>query len=195
MLLPKQVEDLVKKLFSSLPKNVQLLEEDVKQQFKEVLQSTFAHLDLVTREEFDVQLKVLAKTREKVEHLEKVIYENYNGYYFHHQVGGLINPTLFCYIMEAVQENLRIPKLLKDENVSISENAAVRVILQNAHSEPVLKQLIISGKYKLNKPLESKLDCLELMEDEHSLVQYIYYMGGLTRVKDNENILVIPNCV
>ena len=125
--------------------------------------------------------------------LEKVIYENYNGYYFHHQVGGLINPTLFCYIMEAVQENLRIPKLLKDENVSISENAAVRVILQNAHSEPVLKQLIISGKYKLNKPLESKLDCLELMEDEHSLVQYIYYMGGLTRVKDNENILVIPN--
>ena len=75
MLLPKQVEDLVKKLFSSLPKNVQLLEEDVKQQFKEVLQSTFAHLDLVTREEFDVQLKVLAKTREIVEHLEKVIYD------------------------------------------------------------------------------------------------------------------------
>ena len=37
------------------------------------------------------------------------------------------------------------------------------------------------------------MDCLELIEDEHSLVQYIYYMGGLTRVKDNENILVIPN--
>jgi BMFP domain-containing protein YqiC len=73
MLLPKQLEDLAKKLYSALPENFQLLEEEVKQQFKEVLQSAFTHLDLVTREEFDVQLKVLAKTREKVDSLEKAI--------------------------------------------------------------------------------------------------------------------------
>ncbi len=73
MLLPKQLEDMAKKLYSALPQNIQVLEEEVKQQFKEVLQSAFTHLDLVTREEFDVQLKVLAKTREKVDGLEKAV--------------------------------------------------------------------------------------------------------------------------
>lgn len=73
MLLPKQLEDLAKKLYTALPQNVQILEEEIKQQFKEVLQSAFAHLDLVTREEFDVQLKFLARTREKVDSLEKAI--------------------------------------------------------------------------------------------------------------------------
>jgi BMFP domain-containing protein YqiC len=40
-----------------------------------VLQSTFAKLDLVTREEFDVQASVLARTRAKVEALEKQVAE------------------------------------------------------------------------------------------------------------------------
>lgn len=73
MLLPKQLEDLAKKLYASLPQNVQILEEDIKHQFKEILQTTFSHLDLVTREEFDVQLKVLARTREKIDALEKEV--------------------------------------------------------------------------------------------------------------------------
>ena len=72
MLLP-QLEDIAKKLYSSLPKNVQVLEEDIKQQFKEILQSAFTHLDLVTREEFDVQVKVLARSREKIDALEKSV--------------------------------------------------------------------------------------------------------------------------
>ncbi|HVT62850.1 MAG TPA: accessory factor UbiK family protein [Legionellaceae bacterium] len=73
MLLPKQLEDLAKKLYAILPKNVQLLEEDMKQQFKDILQSAFTHLDLVTREEFDVQIKVLARSREKIDALEKEV--------------------------------------------------------------------------------------------------------------------------
>lgn len=73
MLLPKQIEDLAKKLYGSLPKNVQVIEEDIKQQFKEILQTAFTHLDLVTREEFDVQVKVLARSREKIEALEKTV--------------------------------------------------------------------------------------------------------------------------
>ncbi len=73
MLLPKQLEDLAKKLYASLPKNVQILEEDIKQQFKEILQTTFSHLNLVTREEFDVQVKVLARSREKIDALEKTV--------------------------------------------------------------------------------------------------------------------------
>jgi BMFP domain-containing protein YqiC len=73
MLLPKQIEDLAKKLFASLPENVQSFETDIKQQFKEILHSAFAHLDIVTREEFDVQIKVLSRSREKIDALEKVV--------------------------------------------------------------------------------------------------------------------------
>ncbi len=73
MLLSKQLEDLAKNLYSTLPKNVQIIEEDIKQQFKEILQSAFTHLDLVSREEFDVQVKVLARSREKIDALEKAV--------------------------------------------------------------------------------------------------------------------------
>lgn len=70
MFPPKQLEDLAKTLFSALPTSLQNLESEIQQQFKEILQSTFARLDLVTREEFDVQIKVLARTREKIDHLQ-----------------------------------------------------------------------------------------------------------------------------
>lgn len=73
MLLPKQLEDLANKLYANLPKNLQGIEQDIKQQFKEILQTAFTHLDLVTREEFDVQVKVLARSREKIDVLEKTV--------------------------------------------------------------------------------------------------------------------------
>jgi len=44
--------------------------EDLEQSFRSVLQSSLSRLDLVTREEFDVQQAVLARTREKLEALE-----------------------------------------------------------------------------------------------------------------------------
>lgn len=66
----KQFEDLAKKLYESLPSSVKHLDNEVQQKFKEILQSAFSHFDLITREEFDVQTKVLARTREKVENLQ-----------------------------------------------------------------------------------------------------------------------------
>lgn len=72
---PKQFDDLAKKLFSTLPTSLQNLEKDIQHKFKEVLQATFAKMDLVTRDEFDVQAKVLARTREKLEHLQKQVDE------------------------------------------------------------------------------------------------------------------------
>lgn len=70
---PKQFDELSKKLFATLPSSLQNIEKDIQQKFKEILHSAFSHLDLITREEFDVQTKVLARTREKVEHLQKQI--------------------------------------------------------------------------------------------------------------------------
>ena len=66
----KQFEELAKKLYTALPAGVQSIEQDIQLKFKEVLQSAFARMELVTREEFDVQVKVLARTREKVELLQ-----------------------------------------------------------------------------------------------------------------------------
>ncbi|HFK8791368.1 TPA: accessory factor UbiK family protein, partial [Legionella pneumophila] len=67
---PKQFDELANKLFATLPTSLQNFEKDIQQKFKEVLQSTFSRMDLVTREEFDVQCKVLARTREKLEQLQ-----------------------------------------------------------------------------------------------------------------------------
>ncbi len=63
-------DELAKKLFAALPTNLQNVEADLQQKFKEILQAAFARLDLITREEFDVQTKVLARTREKLELLQ-----------------------------------------------------------------------------------------------------------------------------
>lgn len=72
---PKQCDDLAKKLFATLPTSLQNIEKDIQQKFKEVLQATFTRMDLITREEFDVQCKVLARTREKLEQLQTQVDE------------------------------------------------------------------------------------------------------------------------
>lgn len=64
-------DELSSKLLAVLPSSLQDLEKDVQQQFKSILQAAFSHMDLVTREEFDIQTKVLARTREKLDMLEK----------------------------------------------------------------------------------------------------------------------------
>ncbi|KTD56483.1 ubiquinone biosynthesis accessory factor UbiK [Legionella shakespearei] len=67
---PKQFDELAKSLFATLPNSLQNIEKDIQQKFKEVLQATFTRMDLITRDEFDVQCKVLARTREKLEQLQ-----------------------------------------------------------------------------------------------------------------------------
>ena len=66
----KDVEDIVGKLSALLPEGVQGIKADVEENFKAVLQNAFSQMDLVTREEFDVQTQVLNRTREKLEALE-----------------------------------------------------------------------------------------------------------------------------
>jgi BMFP domain-containing protein YqiC len=70
---PKTIEDLAKKLSSAIPAGVKDLQHDIEKNFRAVLESTFAKLNLVTREEFEVQKGVLARTRAKVEALEAQI--------------------------------------------------------------------------------------------------------------------------
>lgn len=65
-----KLDELARKLADSVPGNIKSMREDMERNFKSMLQSTLARMDLVTREEFDVQLAVLARTREKLEALE-----------------------------------------------------------------------------------------------------------------------------
>lgn len=72
---PKQLDELTDKVMNLLPKGVRDVQQDIEKNVRAVLQSTFAKMDLVTREEFDVQSAVLARTREKLEQLEKKVAE------------------------------------------------------------------------------------------------------------------------
>jgi len=70
---PNLFNDLAKKMTEALPQNFQAMKQDMEKQFKLVLQNTFNKLDLITREEFDVQSQVLARTRQQVEALEQQV--------------------------------------------------------------------------------------------------------------------------
>lgn len=67
----KFIDDIAKKLSEAIPPGLKDLKKDLEKNFRSVLQAAFSKLDLVTREEFDAQIGVLAKTRNKVEVLEK----------------------------------------------------------------------------------------------------------------------------
>jgi len=71
MIDPKLLDDLAKKVAGSVPTGLQSLQEDLRKNLRSALESSLSRLDLVTRQEFDIQSAVLARTREKLEHLEK----------------------------------------------------------------------------------------------------------------------------
>ncbi len=64
------LDDLAGRLAEAVPQNLKAIGEDLEHNFKSLLQSGLAKLDLVTRDEFDVHVAVLARTREKLEALE-----------------------------------------------------------------------------------------------------------------------------
>ncbi|HHA19795.1 MAG: hypothetical protein DRQ39_10620 [Gammaproteobacteria bacterium] len=70
MLDAKKIEDVVNTITSAMPSGFTSMQEDVEKNIRAALSATFAKLDLVTREEFDVQTQVLHRTREKLEALE-----------------------------------------------------------------------------------------------------------------------------
>ena len=75
MIDPKILDDLAKRFSESVPPGVRTLQAELEKNFRAILQTTFVKMDLVTREEFDVQQAVLARTRAKLEALERQITE------------------------------------------------------------------------------------------------------------------------
>ena len=71
----KFIDDLARQISGSIPAGVKGMQEDVQKNIHTLLQGALAKLDLVTREEFDAQSQVLARTREKLEQLEQLVSE------------------------------------------------------------------------------------------------------------------------
>jgi BMFP domain-containing protein YqiC len=70
---PKILDTLASRLAAALPPGIKEIKQDAEKNFRAILQGTFAKLNLVTREEFDVQTAVLSRTHAKVQELEEQI--------------------------------------------------------------------------------------------------------------------------
>jgi len=69
------INELAGKLADAVPGDLNELRNDIRNNFRSLLQNRLDKLDLVTREEFDVQRKVLERTREKLDRLETELEE------------------------------------------------------------------------------------------------------------------------
>ncbi len=66
-----RIDDIARRLFESVPPALRSVGEDLETNFRVVLRSSLARLDLVTRDEFDAQLKVLERARARLVALEE----------------------------------------------------------------------------------------------------------------------------
>ena len=65
------LDELARQLAESVPQNLRVLGQDLERNFKSLLQSGLERMELVTREEFDLQRAVLDRTRAKLEGMEQ----------------------------------------------------------------------------------------------------------------------------
>lgn len=75
MLNAKKIEEIAKQVTESIPPGLKSMASDFEDKAKSVLQSKLSQLDVVSREEFDVQTQVLIKTRAKISELETKLAE------------------------------------------------------------------------------------------------------------------------
>ena len=67
------IDELARRLSSLVPPGLRESREELQATFKTALQAGLGKLDLVTREEFEVQRAVLLRTREKLDTLEQAV--------------------------------------------------------------------------------------------------------------------------
>lgn len=70
-----RIDELARRLFAVLPPAMQGLRDDLERNFKAVLRANLSELDLVARDEFVAQSKVLERTRARLEQLERRLAE------------------------------------------------------------------------------------------------------------------------
>lgn len=69
----RQLEHTLNEITARLPGDARGFQQEVKKNLKPLVESVLERMDLVTREEFDTQVMVLRRTREKLEALEQQV--------------------------------------------------------------------------------------------------------------------------
>ncbi|NOX90983.1 MAG: accessory factor UbiK family protein [Gammaproteobacteria bacterium] len=72
---PEKLDELARGVLDKLPAGFQTMQQDMEKNLRAALQATLAKMELVTRDEFDVQSAVLQRSREKLEALEARVTE------------------------------------------------------------------------------------------------------------------------
>lgn len=75
MIDPNVLDQLTKRLSDSIPDSIKLLQGDLEKNFKATIQAIFNDMNLVSRDEFDIQAALLARTVEKLKQLEERVNE------------------------------------------------------------------------------------------------------------------------
>ncbi len=73
MINAKTIDELASKLSQAVPPGVKAFQQETEKHFRSILQAGLSKLDVVTRDEFDAQVRVLARTRQKLEELEATV--------------------------------------------------------------------------------------------------------------------------
>jgi BMFP domain-containing protein YqiC len=68
-----RIDDIARRLFEGLPESARTLQRDIESNFRAVLQASLGKLDLTTRQEFEIQTRVLERTRAALAQLEERI--------------------------------------------------------------------------------------------------------------------------
>ena len=70
MIKPENIEELVQQFQALLPEDMRQTKQDLEQNMKAIIKSSLQRMDLVTREEFDIQQELLVNTRRLLDELE-----------------------------------------------------------------------------------------------------------------------------
>lgn len=71
----KMLDEVVRKITSAIPSDLKFAKENIEKNIRAAVEGVFQKLDLVTRDEFEVQTKLLSKSQQRVKELEKRIHE------------------------------------------------------------------------------------------------------------------------
>ncbi len=70
-----RIDEIARRLLESVPPGVRAVQKDLEDNFRAVLRASLTKLDLVSRDEFDAQMRVLERTRARLEELERRVGE------------------------------------------------------------------------------------------------------------------------
>ncbi len=75
MIKPGFIDDTVRRISAGMPTGARRFQEDMEKNMRAILSSALSKLDIVSREEFDIQQGVLRRSREKIENMERRLAE------------------------------------------------------------------------------------------------------------------------